>query len=62
MLKTDLIENYRTKHKLTKSALAKKFDMLPSNYTMMMASESTTLKTLYRIANVMKVSAKTLIT
>jgi transcriptional regulator with XRE-family HTH domain len=61
MLKTDIIENYRTKHKLTKSELAKKLGMLPSNYTMMMDSKSTSLKTIYKIARLFDISAKKLI-
>jgi transcriptional regulator with XRE-family HTH domain len=61
MLKTEIIETYRTKHKLTKSELAKKFGMLPSNYTMMMVSKSTSLKTIYKIARLFNISAKKLI-
>jgi transcriptional regulator with XRE-family HTH domain len=61
MLKTEIIENYRKKHGLTKSVLALKFGMLPSNYTMMMKSKSTTLKKLDFIAEKMNISAKKLI-
>ena len=61
MLKTDIIENYRTKHKLTKSELAKKLGMLPSNYTMMMDSKSTSLKKIYKIARLFNISARKLI-
>ena len=63
MLNTDIIENYRKKHGLTRSQLALKFGMLPSNYTMMMRpnNRSTGLKTLYRIASVMKISVKKLL-
>jgi DNA-binding XRE family transcriptional regulator len=61
MLKTDIIENYRIKHDLTKTELASKLKMLPSNYTMMMDSKSTSLKTIYKIARLFKISAKKLI-
>jgi transcriptional regulator with XRE-family HTH domain len=61
MLKTKLIEQYRIRNGLTKTALAKKFGMLPSNYTMMMISKSTTLKSLYKIAKVVKIKAKDLL-
>jgi transcriptional regulator with XRE-family HTH domain len=61
MLKTEIIENYRQRHSLSRSALAKRFGMLPSNYTMMMDSKSTTLKTLYKISTTLKISAKKLI-
>ncbi len=61
MLKTEIIENYREKHGLTRSELASRFGMLPSNYTMMMLSKSTTFKTLYIIARLFKISAKKLI-
>ena len=63
MLNTEIIENYRKKHGLTRSALAKQFGMLPSNYTMMMRpnNRSTGFKTLYRIASVMKISVKKLL-
>lgn len=61
MLKTDVIEKYRINNNISKSELAKKLQMLPSNYTMMMDSKSTSLKTIYKIARLFKISAKKLI-
>ena len=62
MLKIEIIENYRMKKKLTKSELAFQLGMLPSNYTMMMKSKSTTFLTLERIAKVLNIKSKELIT
>ena len=61
MLKKEVIENYRIKRKLTKSKLAEMFGMLPSNYTMMMISGSTTLSRLDKMAEVMRTSPRKLI-
>ena len=61
MLNTNIIEKYRTKKKLTKSELAFQLGMLPSNYTMMMKSQSTTLLTLDKIARVLNLKPKDLV-
>ena len=61
MLKTETIENYRKKRGLTKSKLAEMFGILPSGYTMMMISKSTTMPRLDKMAEVMGVSPRRLI-
>jgi transcriptional regulator with XRE-family HTH domain len=61
MLNIVKIETYRKKKKLHKQDFAKAMGMLPSNYSMMLASKSTTLETLDRIAAYMKTKARNLI-
>lgn len=61
MLKIETIETYRKKRGITRTKLAEDFGMLPSTYTMMLHSRSTTLARLDKMAEVMGTSPKKLI-